>query len=722
MAGPGLERYRLALLAAREDVGNPRAGTDWAVFGYEKHHDLKLLDSGAGGPDELAGKFSVGSIMYGLCRVPDPGSGTPRIVLISWVGEKAPESQRAACAGHLPAIRSFFREATAVISARRPEEVTLEGLRRVLAQLAPPAPRPPRRTPQDPPELVGTNYRKTNPALELQRTQRDSFWEQAEREEQQRKEQEKQREREQRRRWERERMEEERLQAAERERRLQERERLIEERRQEQARLDAEERRKEQERWEQQQREQEAAERERGGRTGLSGTAAEAAILVSQRTQNPREFFRQRERSGSTCTSPSPLAGSAPGARRPFLRYQRSLTESAFIFRRPEPPQSPPGRGTPPASPRRPPPPLPPGPMGTATAQGATSGTPASPMGRGTPGTPPSPVGTGTPQCVTLGTPVSPVGTGSPHATSPMGTGTPQCVTLGTPVSPMGTGTPQCGALGTPPSPARAGSPHAASPLGTGTPQSATTGTLHTPLGTGTPPSAPPGSPPSPVVTATPQSATTGTPSSPLGTGPPPSDTLGTPDFVTTISGSPQAVSGSPPSPPRSGVPPGPGSPESACGVQPLPPCSAPGLGCPPSPPRDVQGPPPDSPPLPSPPAWESLGPLLEGVPSPREGSPKPPEPPAGPPRPTPGRAPRPLQDPQDLGRNGIGGHEWGGWEAPWEPGPPPGQGEEPGESLVLHKATPGFALLLARDAPHPPLLGGSNPPNEDEDLSPHAV
>ncbi|NXR91401.1 DREB protein, partial [Hypocryptadius cinnamomeus] len=139
--------------------------------------------------------------------------------------------------------------------------------------------------------------------------------------------------------------------AAERERRLQERERLIEERRQEQARLDAEERRKEQERWEQQQREQEAAERERGGRTGLSGTAAEAAILVSQRTQNPREFFRQRERSGST--SASPLPGGTPGARRPFLRYQRSLTESAFIFRRPEPLQPPPpgaSRGAPPPS------------------------------------------------------------------------------------------------------------------------------------------------------------------------------------------------------------------------------------------------------------------------------------------------------------------------------------------------------------------------------------
>ncbi|NWI50963.1 DREB protein, partial [Calyptomena viridis] len=139
--------------------------------------------------------------------------------------------------------------------------------------------------------------------------------------------------------------------AAERERRLQERERLIEERRggatREQARLDAEERRKEQERWEQQQREHEAAERERRGSRGGSGTAAEAAILVSQRTQNPREFFRQRERSGSTSgpalpgappgkCPPRGLGGCGgcggslmtpllPGARRPFLRYQRSL-------------------------------------------------------------------------------------------------------------------------------------------------------------------------------------------------------------------------------------------------------------------------------------------------------------------------------------------------------------------------------------------------------------
>ncbi|KAM6071417.1 LOW QUALITY PROTEIN: uncharacterized protein LJ206_009993 [Theristicus caerulescens] len=701
MAAPGLERHRLALLAAKEDVGNPRAGTNWAVFAYDKHHDLKLLDSGAGGPDELAGKFSTTSIMYGLCRLPDPSTGAHRIVLISWVGEKAPESQREACAGHLPTIRAFFREASVVLSARRAEEVTQEGLNRALAQLAPAAaPALARRVPpSDAQELVGTNYRKTNPALEIRRTKRDSFWAQAEREEEQRKEEERRRALEERKRWERERMEEERREAAERELRFREKERMIEEQRKEQARLEAEERRKEKARWEQQQREHEEAMRERGRRSESIEKAAEAAVLVSQRSQNPRDFFRQRERSGSTSGTPLPASplGTRPGARRPFLRYQRSLTESAFIFRRPDPPPSPgpfqPGgfRAAPPPSPRRPQPPL-----------------------------PTSPTGRGTPPCATLGSPPSPMGTGTPH-----------CASTGTPTSPTGRGTPPCATLGSPPSPMGTGTPH-------WTPQCATTGT---------PPCAARGPP---------------QPGEGRGRVPPP---LPGPGRLP------------PASPPRTGCPPGLGSPDGTRGAEPLPPRSTPGPGSPGSPPwqpppgteeaaplpppsppgtpQGEEGPPLDTYPLPSPPAWGSPGLLVgpgEGVPSPRGGSPLPglvpaPMPGAGtPPRspsppslpqdpalpllaaqgPQPGPGGQPGQEPAqgDAGHNGIGGHEQGGWAAPWERDPPPGQGDEPSDSSILpqplHK--PGFALLLARDAPHPPLPGATSPPAEDEDLSPHAV
>ncbi|XP_056179652.1 LOW QUALITY PROTEIN: drebrin-like protein A [Falco biarmicus] len=644
MAAPGLERHRLALLAAKEDVGNPRAGTNWAVFAYEKYHDLKLLDSGAGGPDELAEKFSTTSIMYGLCRVQDPGTGTHRIVLINWVGEKAPESQREACARHLPTIRAFFREASMVLSARRVEEVTQEGLSRALAQLAPTAaPALARRVPPpDAQELVGTNYRKTNPALEIHRTKRDSFWAQAEREEEQRKEEERRRVLEERKRWERERMEEERREAAERELRFKEKERMIEEQRKEQARLEAEERRKEKARWEQQQREYEEAMRDRGRRSESIEKAAEAAVLVSQRSQNPRDFFRQRERSGSTSGTPlpTPHLGTRPGARRPFLRYQRSLTESAFIFRRPDPPPLP-GPLQPGAFRAVPPPPPPPAP----------------------------------------GSPLSPAKAGPLHATSPTGTRTPPCANPGSP--------PTWPGLGPPPTRPGPGTLPPASPPRTGCPP------------------APPGSESS---DSTCESL-------------PPCSTLGL--------GSP----GSPPWKP-------PADPEEA---MPLPPPS------PPAPPPDEDGPPLDTFPLPSPPAWGSLGLPVElgkGVLSPQGGSPLPglapaPMPGAG----TPPRSPSPPQHParscstapgpqpgpggQQLaggnsGLNSVGGHEPGGWPAPWERDTPPREGDEPRDSILLpeplHKAKPGFALLLARDAPHPQLPGGTSPPAEDEDLSPHTV
>ncbi|XP_044875617.1 drebrin-like [Mauremys mutica] len=374
-----LDTHRLALLAAKEDIGSRRVSADWAIFAYGKHNELKLLDSGAGGVDELAGKFSSSSVMYGLCRVQDPSSGQPRIILINWVGEQVPESHRQTCAGHLPAIKAFFKEASLVLGARRPDEVTQEGLHRVLSRLTPAGGSASRRAPASgSEELVGTNYRKTNPALEIRRTKRDSFWAQAEREEEQRKEEERRRLLEERKRWERERMEEEKREAAERERKFKEKERLIEEQRKEQARLEAEERRKEKARWEQQQREHEEAMRDRFRRSESIEKAVEAATLVSQRSQNPRDFFRQRERSSSTSgaqSPPSPL-GVRPGApHRPYLRYQRSLTESAYIFRRPEPPTSPgdflpapssprpaessSSRAAPPASPRRPTP-LPP--------------------------------------------------------------------------------------------------------------------------------------------------------------------------------------------------------------------------------------------------------------------------------------------------------------------------------------------------------------------------
>ncbi|XP_028600426.2 uncharacterized protein LOC114604474 isoform X2 [Podarcis muralis] len=359
--GVNLEKHSLALLAAKGDVASGRAAASWALFSYEKANELKLLDSGAGGPDELARRFQSGSVMYGLCRLPDAATGQQHVVLISWVGEKVSEQQKQACAGHLPAIRAFFKEARLVVKASRAEEVTQEGLRHSLPLAAPPGgPEAAKKVPLgDAQELVGTNYKKTNPALEILRTKRDSFWAQAEREEEQRREEERRRAQEERRRWERQRMEEERREAAERERRVQEKEQLVQEQRKQQAQLEAEERRREQARWEQQQQEREKALAERGPLSGSAEKATEAAALASQRPHDPRDFFHQRERSGSAVgapQSPSPTGGRPGPPRRPFLRHQRSLTESAYIFRGPDaaPARRPSGDFSPSPSPRSP--------------------------------------------------------------------------------------------------------------------------------------------------------------------------------------------------------------------------------------------------------------------------------------------------------------------------------------------------------------------------------
>ncbi|XP_042300102.1 proline-rich protein 36-like [Sceloporus undulatus] len=71
----------------------------------------------------------------------------------------------------------------------------------------------------------------------------------------------------------------------------------------------------------------------------------EVAASASQHSHSPRDFFQQRERLGSALEQPSSPGGQPGVPRRPFLRIQRSLTESSYIFRRPDPSQNPSSSG-----------------------------------------------------------------------------------------------------------------------------------------------------------------------------------------------------------------------------------------------------------------------------------------------------------------------------------------------------------------------------------------
>ncbi|KAM4745670.1 uncharacterized protein FYW61_014592 isoform 1-T2 [Anableps anableps] len=331
-----LDTYSLSLLTAKEDILNPRSSTNWALFTYEGvTNKLKLADSGAGGLGELAEKFHVSKPQYGLCKVGGINGGALRIAMISWVGQNVDDYRRNECASHIPAIKHFFKEAHTFISAEKPEDVTEDRVRAELSKTQTQAPTQwVRRSSRsaDKEEIVGTNYRKTNAAMEMRLINRDSFWARAEREEEERKEEERRRATEERRRLERERIMKERRDAEERDRKMNEKLQMIEEQRRKQREEEEELRRKEKLKWEQQQKEHEEDMRARLRRSESIEKAAEAAALVSQRSMNPREFFRQ-------LSSSSSLSPTSPGSARsgkPFRRYQRSLTDTAFIFSKAE--------------------------------------------------------------------------------------------------------------------------------------------------------------------------------------------------------------------------------------------------------------------------------------------------------------------------------------------------------------------------------------------------
>ncbi|KAJ8006177.1 hypothetical protein DPEC_G00125530 [Dallia pectoralis] len=340
MRAINLDTYSLSLLTAKEDILNPRSSTNWAIFTYDGvTNNLKLSDSGAGGVEELSGKFHLAKPLYGLCRLDSTEARGPRLAMICWVGPNVDDYRRTECASHVPAIKAFFKESYVFISAESVEDVTEEKIGVELSKVRPPTEHVRRSSrSKDDEETVGTNYRKTNAAMEMRRINRDSFWARAEREEDERKEEERKRAAEDRRRLEKERVLMERKEAEEREKKMNEKLQMIEEQRKMQAQRETELRKQEKSRWELQQREHEEDMRARLTRSESIEKAAEAAVLVSQRSMNPREFFRQ-------LSSSSSLGPSSPGSPRsgkpPLRRYQRSLTDTAFIFGKSDGPTSP---------------------------------------------------------------------------------------------------------------------------------------------------------------------------------------------------------------------------------------------------------------------------------------------------------------------------------------------------------------------------------------------
>ncbi|XP_076993878.1 drebrin isoform X3 [Tamandua tetradactyla] len=251
--------------------------------------------------------------MYGFCSVKDSQAALPKYVLINWVGEDVPDARKCACASHVAKVAEFFQGVDVIVNASSVEDIDAgaigQRLSNGLARLSSPVLHRLRLREEENAEPVGTTYQKTDAAVEMKRINREQFWEQAKKEEELRKEEERKKALDERLRFEQERMEQERQEQEERERRYREREQQIEEHRRKQQTLEAEEAKrllKEQSIFGDQRDEEEETQMKKS-----ESEVEEAAAIIAQRPDNPREFFKQQERvasaSSGSCEVPSPF-------------------------------------------------------------------------------------------------------------------------------------------------------------------------------------------------------------------------------------------------------------------------------------------------------------------------------------------------------------------------------------------------------------------------------
>ncbi|KAK9536824.1 hypothetical protein VZT92_006581 [Zoarces viviparus] len=302
-----LGKNRLELLTAYQDVIDETSDTDWALYTYEDDsNDLKLASSGGGGLAEITLTFDSARVMYGFCSLKEPAATLPRYILINWVGEDVPDARKCACASHVATIADFL-QGVVTINASSLDDIDASAIGQrltngtvavvaspVLSRL---------KTREEEHADVGTVYEKTNAEVEMKKINREEFWEQAKREEEVRKEEEKKKVAEERQRFDEERMELERKEQESREQRYRERERQIEEHRKKL------------------QEEEESKERLRSQTTIAAEPSLEdlnldkketeveeAKAIIAQRSENPREFFKLKERAMTISVDTSPVS------------------------------------------------------------------------------------------------------------------------------------------------------------------------------------------------------------------------------------------------------------------------------------------------------------------------------------------------------------------------------------------------------------------------------
>ncbi|XP_035235673.1 drebrin-like b isoform X3 [Anguilla anguilla] len=290
-----------ALTAAYKEVVDEKSNTNWALFTYEGNtNDIRLAEKGDGGLEELVEELNSGKVMYAFCRVEDPNSGLPKYVLINWTGEGVKDARKGLCANHVSSMANFLKGAHVTINARAEEDAEPEVIMQKVAKASganysfhKESNRFRDSGPQGP---VGSVYQKTNAISEIKKINKDTFWAQAEKDEEKRRQEDRRRAEDERQHLERERKDREAKEAALRDKRDKERANQIDQQKKFQQQQDSENRDQERHQWAEQEKDFQAVQKKGFKRGESVEKAQEAASVISQRSMNPREMFKQRER------------------------------------------------------------------------------------------------------------------------------------------------------------------------------------------------------------------------------------------------------------------------------------------------------------------------------------------------------------------------------------------------------------------------------------------
>uniref|UniRef100_H3C0Z6 Drebrin n=1 Tax=Tetraodon nigroviridis TaxID=99883 RepID=H3C0Z6_TETNG len=305
-----------------------------ALYTYEDDsNDLTLASAGGGGLAEITLTFDSGRVMYGFCSLKEPNATLPRYILINWVGEDVPDARKCACASHVATIADFFQGVEVTVNASSLDDIDPAAIAQRLvngtAVVASPVLSRLRTREDEHPDPKGTVYEKTDAQVEMKKINREEFWEQAKPE----RGNVRSAAAEERQRYEEERMELERIEQENREKRYREREQQIEEHRKKL------------------QEEEEAKERLRSQTTLVTepsledlqldkkeSEVEEAKAIIAQRSDNPREFFKKKERAMASSVDASPVSMHRTGKETAGRKERVSpfpLLHSGFILRTP---------------------------------------------------------------------------------------------------------------------------------------------------------------------------------------------------------------------------------------------------------------------------------------------------------------------------------------------------------------------------------------------------